>query len=185
MRIIAGTAKSRRIEAPAGRGTRPTQDYVREALFNILQSRVEGAQVLDLFAGSGALSLEALSRGARQAVLVDAARQAIGVTHRNIAALGFEDRCQVIPADALRALERLKGRQFDLVFLDPPYDLDATPFLQALSMARLIAPQGLVVLEHQKGREPPAIPGLKLESQRVYGDTGITFYALGEDERDA
>ena len=123
MRIIAGTARNRRIDAPEGRNTRPTLDRVRENLFNILQTRIRSSDVLDLFAGSGALSLEALSRGASFAVMCDLDRNAHRIEIKNSETLGFSGQAEFFCCDwrtALRHLTR-QGRLFDIVFLDPPY----------------------------------------------------------------
>ena len=123
MRIIAGTARGRRIEAPDGKETRPTLDRVRENLFNILQTRIQSSVVLDLFAGSGALSLEALSRGAERAVMCDLDRNAHRTEKHNAELLGFSDRTEMMCCDWKTAARKLKEREekFDLVFLDPPY----------------------------------------------------------------
>ena len=123
MRILSGSARGRPLKGPKGPGIRPTADRVRETLFNVLGQYLEGGEVLDLFAGTGALALEALSRGAARAVLVDSGREALGLIRENAAALGFAERCEVLPSDALRALEHLgrEGRRFALVFADPPY----------------------------------------------------------------
>ena len=126
MRIIAGTARNRRIDAPEGKNTRPTLDRVRENLFNILQTRVSSSAVLDLFAGSGALSLEALSRGASFAVMCDIDRNANRVEKRNTETLGFSERAELYCCDWRTAVRKLTERnmKFDLVFLDPPYRMN-------------------------------------------------------------
>ena len=123
MRIIAGTARGRKIEAPEGKNTRPTLDRVRENLFNILQMKIRGSRVLDLFAGSGALSIEALSRGAESATLVDSDRNANRIQKKNLESLGFAGQAEVMLRDWKQAAAELirDGRQYDLVFLDPPY----------------------------------------------------------------
>ena len=126
MRIISGSARGRTIVAPQGMDTRPTQDYVRESLFNILRADVPGARVLDLFAGSGALGLEALSRGAEHAVFVDSARAAVACVRRNVETLRMDGRCQVLACDWRAAAQRLAGGGFDLVFIDPPYRMENT-----------------------------------------------------------
>ena len=135
MRIIAGEARSRTILAPEGRDTRPTLDRVRENLFNILQWQCPGARVLDLFAGSGALALEALSRGAAEAVLADCDARAVRVERQNVEALGFSQRARVLQADWRETVRKLsaEGRSFQLVFLDPPYAMeDLTAVFEAL-----------------------------------------------------
>ena len=178
MRIIAGSARGSQIFSPKGQDTRPTQDRVRESLFNILQRDVPGAVVLDLFAGSGALALEAISRGAEQAVLVDAAQEAITCVERNIVKLGFEKQAQVMKCDWMAAVSRLTQQQtaFDLVFLDPPYRMeDTADMLARLAAAGLLAPGALMVVEHRKGAEPKESPLFVLRNRRSYGDTEISF----------
>ena len=178
MRIIAGTHRGRRIAAPAGDATRPTSDRVREALFSIL-GPLEGVDVLDLFAGSGALGLEALSRGAASATLVERARPAVACIRANVAALGMEDRARVVPRDWRSALaaERAAGRAFGLCLLDPPYSLThrVEAQLEAL-LAPLVAAPGIVVIEHSAARPPPEPSGLEIVSRtdRIYGDTALS-----------
>ena len=146
MRIIAGTARSRTIEAPKGRDTRPTLDRVRENLFNILQRRIAGAVTLDLFGGSGALSLEAVSRGAAMAVMADRDRAAIAAQQLNVKNLGFEQNTRIIHAEWQQTVRTLQGEgvRFDLVFLDPPYAMqDLTEVTGAL--IPLLAEDALVI----------------------------------------
>ena len=123
MRIISGRARRARIVAPRGAGTRPITERLRGAVFNILGKTVEGAEVLDLFAGSGSLGLEALSRGAMRCVFVERSRPALGALRRNIEALGFTDRSRVVAGDALKLRPERLGVPFDLVFIDPPHAL--------------------------------------------------------------
>jgi 16S rRNA (guanine(966)-N(2))-methyltransferase RsmD len=175
MRVIAGRYGGRRLTAPPGAATRPTSDRVREALFSILGPRVEGARVLDLFAGSGALGIEALSRGAAAATFVDAAPAAIRVLRANLSALEIE--AEVVRADALAALRtaRAAARQYDLLFLDPPYR-HAERLAPALSEAidGLVAPGGSVVSESD--RRAPLALDLQLTDERRYGDTLIRIH---------
>jgi 16S rRNA (guanine(966)-N(2))-methyltransferase RsmD len=176
MRLIAGTYGGRRLQAPPGEATRPTSDRVREALFSILGDRVQGARVLDLFAGSGALGLESLSRGAAEATFVDSAPAAIRAIRANLATLGAA--AEVIRADALRWLRGAPagGRQYDLVFLDPPYrrtgELGA-PLSAAL--APVLAEGALVVAEAD--RRAPLELTFPLTDERRYGDTLIRIHA--------
>ncbi len=182
MRIIAGEARSRVIEAPRGRDTRPTLDRVRENLFNILARRVPGARVLDLFAGSGALSLEALSRGAACAVLCDRDREANRVELKNIASLGYEGRTRVFRADWRQALDTLRreGATFDLVFLDPPYAMgDLRDVTECL--LPLLAEGALIVTEHQAGHPYVMGGALKQTDTRRWGYAGVTFYTRSEN----
>ena len=177
MRIIAGEARSRQIKAPEGRDTRPTLDRVRENVFNILQLRVRQARVLDLFAGSGALSLEAVSRGASLAVMVDHDRAAIAAEKANVEALRFGDRTRILPMDWKRAVALLvsEGAAFDLVFLDPPYAMrDMTEVMEALTP--LLAEEAIVVLEHQADGMPATADGYRMTDSRRYGYVGISFF---------
>ena len=189
MRIIAGEARGRTLLAPKGQDTRPTQDYVRESLFNILQQSVPDARVLDLFAGSGALALEALSRGAQRAVLVDCATDAIQCINRNAESLGFAKRATIIRADWLAALTRLagNGEQFTLVFLDPPYRMTETAAQCAkLADLALLAKDALVLIEHRRDVTPAPDDRFTETDQRRYGDTVIHFYRyLGRRNDDA
>src|SRR5215210_8563424 len=175
MRVIAGTYKGRRLQAPAGAATRPTADRVREALFSILGARVEGARVLDLFAGSGALGLEALSRGAAEATFVDSSAAAVRAVRANLEALGGE--AEVRREDALRFLHASPGkaRHYDLVLLDPPYGL-AERLGRELSEAlpAVLAPAALVISESD--RRAPLSLDLACRDERRYGDTLIRIH---------
>ena len=172
MRIVAGLYGGRRIAAPAGRSTRPTSDRVREALFSILGDAVHEARVLDLFAGSGALGIEALSRGAREAVFVDSDARAVAAVRANLAALGAE--AAVHRRDAFAWLASAAGT-FDLVFADPPY---SSAGLTAGRLAELLPPlltdSSLTVTESDK-RDPLELP-LPLADERTYGDTRIAIH---------
>jgi 16S rRNA (guanine966-N2)-methyltransferase len=174
LRIVAGAWGGRRIEAPAGRGTRPTADRVREALFSIL-GVIEGARVLDLFAGSGALGLEALSRGAAAATFVDTGAAPVKALHANLGALGAEG--EVRRQDALRFLggARSQARVYDLVFLDPPYRL-ANRLGGRLSeeLPHVLAPGATVVTESD--RRAPLDLDLPISDERRYGDTLIRIH---------
>ena len=175
MRVIAGRYGGRRLAAPPGAATRPTSDRVREALFSILGARVQSARVLDLFAGSGALGIEALSRGAAEATFVDRAPAAIRAIRANLATLGIE--AEVVRADALAALRsaRAAARQYDLLFLDPPYrhaERLAPDLTEAID--GLLGPGGSVVSESD--RRAPLALGLPLTDERRYGDTLIRIH---------
>jgi 16S rRNA (guanine(966)-N(2))-methyltransferase RsmD len=176
MRVIAGRWGGRRLAAPPGSATRPTSDRVREALFSILGDRVAGAAVLDLFAGSGALGLEALSRGAGRATFVDEAPAAIRAIRANLDAVGGE--AEVVRADALRWLRTASRlpREYDLVFLDPPYRRAAS-LGEHLSegLAPVLAPAALVVAEAD--RRSPLDLQIPVIDERRYGDTLIRIHA--------
>jgi 16S rRNA (guanine966-N2)-methyltransferase len=179
MRIIAGTARGRRLEGPPrGADIRPTADRVRESLFNILGQWLEGMTVLDLYAGTGALALEALSRGAVHAVLVDRDRDAIALGQRNAAALGFTAQVETLTSPAKAALDRLAkaGRKFAVVFSDPPYAVRGVEETLA-GVGALLEPDGTLCLEHDKREAAPESAGLLSRvDQRRFGDTVVSLY---------
>ena len=176
-RIIAGSARGRRLATPRGTGTRPTSDKVRGAIFNLLGQFFEGGDVLDLYAGSGGLALEALSRGCARAVCVEADRAAGEVLRRNAEALGFSDRVEIRRERVLDALRRLPREAFMLAFLDPPYADGPDEALALLAESGTVAPGGRVVAEHDARRTPAERFGtLALADRRSYGDTGISIY---------
>jgi 16S rRNA (guanine966-N2)-methyltransferase len=178
MRITGGSARGTPLLVPKGTDTRPTTDRVREAIFSILYSiGADLSRVLDLYAGTGALAIEALSRGAGSADLVERAPAACAIIRKNLARARLAERARVHCLEARRALERLKG-PYTLVFLDPPYADPATDaLLETLGTSGLLADGGTIVLEHAQARTPPATVGpLALQSDRRYGDTGVAFY---------
>ncbi|MBI5105644.1 MAG: 16S rRNA (guanine(966)-N(2))-methyltransferase RsmD [Solirubrobacterales bacterium] len=177
MRVVAGALRGRRFAAPPGTDTRPTSDRVREALFSALGS-VEGDAVLDLFAGSGALAIEALSRGAARATLVERDRRAAAVIRSNLVQLGLEEAGALHVRDALKALQDASsaGDAYDLVLIDPPYRLAAglgPPLSDALPP--VLAPGARVVTESDR-RHPLELAGLQLAFERRYGDTLIRIH---------
>ena len=177
MRIIAGEARGRKIEAPSGRNTRPTLDRVRENLFNMLQGNVVGSVVLDLFAGSGALSLEAVSRGAAHAVMIDSDWQAAAVQKKNITCLRYEDRISQFHCDWEKGVSTLRKDhlQFDLVFLDPPYSFgDREKVFQAIRP--LLQDDSMIVLEHASGETVPVPSGYFLLRERSWGYCAVSIY---------
>ena len=180
MRVIAGEFRGRGLIAPSGTGTRPTSDRVKEALFSII-GPVDGDRVLDLFAGSGALAIEALSRGAAHAVCVDDDRGAAEAIGANAAVLGLGERLRVVRRGWRGALQAAaeEGQAFDLVLADPPYEL-LPVIVEEMSeaVAAVLAPGALVVIEHARGAiiGPGGVPGIAVEREttRRYGDTEIT-----------
>ena len=177
MRIIAGAFKGRRLRAPEGQRVRPTSDRLRETLFNILMPRIAGARVLDGFAGTGALGLEALSRGAVHVTFVEADPSALRAVRQNAAACGVESTCTIVRDDMRAFAGRPNGpRDFDLVLLDPPYAIaDLEDVLDRAG--RLLTDDGLLVLEHSWRREPPPAPrGLDAQRTVRAGDSALTFY---------
>jgi 16S rRNA (guanine966-N2)-methyltransferase len=170
VRIIAGSRKGHRIEAPPGRATRPTGDRVREAAFNLI-GPVEGASVLDLYAGSGALGIEALSRGAEAAVFVESDSAACRAIDRNLEKLRLTG-ARVVCRDALRFLPT-ERRQYDLVLLDPPYEMTDYSVL-ARYLPAVLAENGLLVVESD-ARHEPELP-LELRTSRRYGSARVTLF---------
>lgn len=182
MRIVAGTAKGRTLTGPkpTSKHIRPTADRVRETLFNMLGQFLDGQAVLDLYAGTGALGLEALSRGAGRAVLVDQDREAQALCRENTDHLGFTSQVELLAQPVSRALESLgrRGDRFELIFADPPYAARVVEtVLDGVMGAGLLAPSGMVVVEHDKREPAPQThAGLTREDQRRFGDTLVSFY---------
>lgn len=175
MRVIAGQFKGRRLKPPAWEGLRPTSDKLRETLFNILAPRVDGARVLDGYAGTGALGIEALSRGAAHVTFVEHNRRALALIEENLAACGGDRRYTIESGDVAAVLRR-SGGPFDLILLDPPYDLHAITDALEAAAARL-APDGLIVLERATRREPEVPAVLRRVRDVKSGDSTLTFLA--------
>lgn len=179
MRIVAGKFRGRRLEAPETSGIRPTADRVREALFSIIASRVPGALVLDLFAGTGALGLEALSRGAIRAVFVDQGAEAVRIIRANVRRLGVSDQAEVLHGDVSRFARRLAERNacFDLLFMDPPYGKGYIEITMPL-LGVLALPHALLIAEHPAKAVPPeSCAEWHHVDTRTYGDSAISFYS--------
>ena len=197
MRIIGGTAKGRRLQTPSKSSAgpsgslliRPTADRAREALFSIIGNAVEGAAVLDLFAGTGALGLEALSRGAQSAVFVDKSSRSIELIKKNIELCGFSDKTFIIKRDLAKSLSSLEkllpGKEFSMIFIDPPYRKAlCLKILRELSSGNILASSGLVVAEDDSGNElPESVGSLILIDRRKYGDTGFWLYRAGKSNQ--
>jgi len=180
VRIISGELRGRKLRAPDGLATRPTSDRVREALFNIISARVPGASFLDLFAGSGAVGLEAISRGATKTVFVEQARRALEQLEENVERCRVADRARIVGRDALAALKLLAAadERFDVVYVDPPYDAGLyTPVLRFLGTSKLVDASGLVVVElRSRDRLPDDAGELRHYRDERYGDTTLAFY---------
>ncbi|MBQ9327338.1 MAG: 16S rRNA (guanine(966)-N(2))-methyltransferase RsmD [Solobacterium sp.] len=180
MRIIAGTHGSRRYEAPTGMDTRPTLDKVKEAVFSSLGGFFDGGAVLDLYAGSGGIGYEALSRGKDTAVFVDMSRKAVQVIRSNLKTLGLADRAEVLPVKAEKAIRLLheEGKTFDLVYLDPPYKLQENESVMRQLLEYELMEDGAVgVIESLKEEVyPEAIGSWKKTREAVYGITRISYY---------
>ncbi len=174
LRVSGGEARGRRLKAP--KNIRPTQGMVKQAIFNMVGAAIEGETVLDLFAGSGALGIEALSRGAERVTFVDQQPRGLAILRQNLDALGFKERSQVVRADVVRWLEASPDavRAARFVFLDPPYD-DAV-LDRALRVLDRGAVDATVLAEHSKRQVPPELARLKLDRQRRYGDTVVSVF---------
>jgi 16S rRNA (guanine(966)-N(2))-methyltransferase RsmD len=176
LRIISGSARGRSIEAPQGADTRPTLDKVREAIFGAIQFDVPASTVLDLFAGSGAMGLEALSRQASFVTFNDAMRKSCAVIERNIKALGFQANCELLTLDYIGALDTLsfKGRNYDIIFLDPPYGAEfADKAIERILELGLLKENGRIIIEHDIKTPPLSSAGCSAKTKR-YGSTGVT-----------
>lgn len=183
MRVIAGEARGRPLLGPPTAATRPTADRIRQALFDMLDATGRDfGRVLDLFAGTGALGIEALSRGAEHATFVEHDRRTAAVIRRNLETLGMEDRAQVLVRPVPAALAILQG-PYDLVLADPPYDWPGIRGLPAAVAATgILAPDGLLVLERRAGTPlPDPADGLRLERERRHGDTMLAIYHACEE----
>lgn len=181
MRIIGGSKKGHPLQAPTGTTTRPTTDRIREAIFNTLQMRISEAKILDVFAGSGGMSMEALSRGAAWADLYEKDRKAIAAIERNIKFLGFQSQSKLWKGDALHFLSQ-NSFQYDIIFLDPPYYEGLYEKVISLILERqLLAEDGMLVVETAKNSPPLSdeiLKQLKQIKTARYGDTKIDYYSL-------
>ena len=176
VRIISGEFGSRKIETPEGKTTHPMSERIRNALFNSLGASVEGARVLDAFAGSGSVGIEALSRGASHATFVERDRTAQNVIAQNIALLGIEDRTKLIRASVAAWVSTYEGEKFDLIFVDPPYN--DPQFSTAMEISGLLKPGALMVLSRPGRSESPTKPGVVVVDNRSYGDAALTYFRL-------
>jgi 16S rRNA (guanine(966)-N(2))-methyltransferase RsmD len=180
VRVIAGSLKGRRLKAPTWEGLRPTSDKLRETLFNVLAARVRGARVLDGYAGTGALGIEALSRGAASVTFVDRDTRAEALVADNLAHCGVAGGYAIIRASVERAIDDLRAATrdpFDLILLDPPYD--ARPDAVLAASADLLAPGGLVVLEHaRRSGAPDAAGRLRRVREIASGDSALSLYEV-------
>ncbi|ABO50602.1 putative methyltransferase [Desulforamulus reducens MI-1] len=182
MRIIAGTARGRKLKSPKGMTTRPTSDRVREALFNILSSYVPGSRFLDLFSGTGAVAIEALSRGAEKATLVERDKNTARIIYDNLRMCNVLDKAEVLTVDVSQAtlIMRRKKETFDLIFIDPPYKKGfEVPTLEKIQECHLLSSDGILVVESDQKDLPPDLVGNLTATRRErYGDTALTFYRL-------
>jgi 16S rRNA (guanine966-N2)-methyltransferase len=177
LRVIAGTARGTRLKAPRGFNVRPTADRVKEALFSIIASRVPGSRFIDLYAGSGAIGIEALSRGACFCIFVDRRKENLALIKENLAKTRLEGSARLLLSDAQKALTALSAEeeQYDLVYLDPPYSMtDPGLVVTSVITGKVISDDGLIIVEHARSNRQWAerFEGIR---QKVYGDTCLTF----------
>lgn len=183
LRIIAGKFKGRFLKTPKSTTTRPTQGALREAVFNICQMNIVEAQVLDLFAGSGAIGFEALSRGASHVTMIERDKQAISCIKKNCEDLEVTAQVTLLSLDAESALRKLT-KPFDIIYVDPPYDLPLGPILEPLAEKNLLSPHGTLFVEERydpkRKTTPPALKNLLLKSSRRFGTAILHEYHIGE-----
>ncbi len=179
MRVISGTAKGKKLNSLEGLETRPTLDRVKEAVFNIIQFDIKDSVVLDLFSGSGALGIEALSRGAKEAILCDASSKAIKIINKNLEETRLKDKAKVINSDYLETLSKIKDKKFDIIFLDPPYKSDyVEKSIEYISKYNLLAENGIIIVEtndENKIDKINAKKDLEVYDTRKYGIAIIIF----------
>ena len=179
MRVITGLAKGKRLESPEGKDVRPTPDKVKEGLFSALQFDIEGRRILDLFAGSGQLGIEALSRGAESAVLVDSSSTSVKLARKNVEYCGFSDKAKVVQLD-YAAFCAMSRETFDIVFLDPPYN-QGLLMLAVKAVLPLMSDYGLIICEHPPEVKPDeAVVGFSIFKTYRYGKVNVTVYRKGE-----
>ena len=181
MRVIAGKAKGRMLIAPEGLNTRPIMAKMKEALFSMWQFDIYGANFLDLFAGSGSMGIEAISRGAKRAVFVEMDRNAIDVIKKNIKTCNFGDEAEVYQDDVFARIQWFKktGQKFDIIYLDPPFTVDSIfiPVMEALDEADILAEDGVIVAEHWAKLElPEELHGFEKIKERKYGHIVLSIY---------
>jgi 16S rRNA (guanine(966)-N(2))-methyltransferase RsmD len=188
LRVISGNLRGKRLFSPKGQELRPTSDRVKEAIFDILQDQIQGQNVLDLFAGTGALGIECLSRGASKAVFVEESSESLSALRRNIEECRLKDKAEVLGRKVLPALKILevRGEAFGLIFLDPPYDKgEARRVLEVLSRSSILTPGTLVVVEHSLSEGIDSIPSLQRVDRRKYGRTLVSFFRPEKNSPDS
>jgi hypothetical protein len=185
VRVISGSARGLKLNTPGDDRVRPTTDRVKESMFNIVQDWVYDSQVLDLFAGSGALGIEALSRGASQAVFCDNSLDSIKIIKSNIEKARVVDRSQIVSGDFKRCLRDMeaKNQSFDMIFVDPPYYKGLfEEVLDTIRSCKILKKDGIVIVEHDAKRPIGQVEGLEVYKEKKYGITMLTFYCLEDDD---
>ncbi len=184
MRIISGKYRGTHLSGPEGSDTRPTSDRVKEALFNILMWDIEESRFLDLFAGTGGIGIEALSRNAEEVVFVDFNSNALKILKSNLEKINLNSNFEIFNNDAFQAIDILssRGKIFDIIFLDPPYEMkDTLELIETIFDREIIANYGKIIVEHDKRNEmPEKIRGFHKSKQKKYGNTMLTIYGMEE-----
>ncbi len=179
MRVISGSARGTNLYSLEGNTTRPTLDRIKETLFNIIQIRIDGAVVLDLFSGSGALAIEALSRGAKKAILCDKSRDAVQIINKNLEKTHLKEKSEVLTGDYKNALKKLEGNKFDIIFIDPPYAQDiAVKAVEEIVSLELLADDGIIIIEtDNESREQEELKHVQINQydMRNYGRVKLIF----------
>jgi len=179
MRVTGGVFRGRRIKSLPGQSTRPTSDMVRESLFNILGEKIADSSFLDIFAGTGSVGIEALSRGAERAAFIEKNGFACKIIRENLDLLGIADKCVVIKADFSKGLRMLEnnGEAYDVIFIDPPYDRGyASDCLEAVTCSKLLKPGSVIVVQHSVSEDLQAPPGIICYKEKRYGITKLSFF---------
>jgi len=183
MRVISGTARGTALFPPHGDKTRPTSDFVKENLFNIMMDDVRGAKFLDLFAGSGAVGIEALSRGAVSATFVDISQKCIDLTKRNLEKTRLKDKAIVIKGDVAATIKKLANQKFDIIFLDPPYDENlARKALRQICEQDILEDAGYIILEMDRNADMPEVDELVSFKEKEYSSTKLVFLEKSQGE---
>ena len=186
MRVISGIAKGKRLKAPAGLNTRPITDMIKGALFNVWGPRVQGSKLLDLFAGSGSVGIEAISRGAQKVIFVDNSGEAVKIIKENLSNCRFEMFSQVYRSDVFKALGLLErhGERFGLIYIDPPFTNEPifNEVMEAMDKADILEPDGILVIRTPRKKEMPEFNRLKEYQSKSYGESSLHYYCKHEED---
>ncbi|QSQ09832.1 Ribosomal RNA small subunit methyltransferase D [Koleobacter methoxysyntrophicus] len=186
MRVISGEIRGKRLKSPKGKKIRPTSNKVKEAIFNILGQKIVDCIFLDLFAGTGNIGIEALSRGAQKAVFVDNNFRSVKLIKYNLVMTGFADRSMVIQKNSFKVIEVLgkKHEKFDIIFMDPPYDMEGiSGLLEEIYEKRILKDSGIILIEHRNNKKlPEQVKGFIKIREKLYGDTCISFFMYDREE---
>jgi 16S rRNA (guanine966-N2)-methyltransferase len=186
LRVISGSAKGKRLKSPVGLNTRPITDMIKEALFNVLGPRISGSKLLDLFAGSGSVGIEALSRGAHTVVFVDNSNEAVKVIKENLNNCQFNREYQVLRSDVFKALGMLQrhGNRFDLIYIDPPFTNEKifNQIMAAMDEGDMLEPDGIVVIRTPRRKEMPMFTRLHKYRSNNYGESSLHYYRRCEED---